>query len=494
MPQKIRQYFIGGAWLHTVRKKTARLTTRINATLGLISLTRDEEFERHYENFKHLEKTIRVFIKNLTAFVQHFERFLLALQNTSEHLADFYHDKSHQRELDELRKKNKALACEHFHAFKRTVDRQVISVAGQLLQKFAGPHQLVSKRSAKLLDYDTKAKEMESCRESAKKEALRDQYVIAKEIYDRINGQLIEELPMFTQFAMDIFRDCILVLLESRRNLILSYTKQTASLLELPLMATYTASDVASQIMMMGEMENSKMLPPGPGANDMRRMLEQAGGSKTTSRQTSEHGTQPSSSSSGTANQDLPRLHSAASQLSSEFDQMTLANRDICSTPLSQVSGSVNQSTIDGVVHAAADVRFYDEPDGDKASCNGQTDNQLNENIETRALSELGSRPPSARDGPPLEVGSSASSNDREAVENDNKPDNGRKRSRKKFEIVIAEWPFMSTGPNQLTISSDQPLKLIKSCDECGNSDWSLVKDKKGQMGYVPSSYIKRRD
>jgi len=435
-------------WLHTVRKKTSRLSTRITASLGLISLTRDEEFERHYESFRHIEKTIRTFIKNLTAFVEHFENFLISLQNTSENLANFYRDKSHQRELEELRKKNKALACEHFHAFKRTVDRQVIAVASQLLQKFSGPYLLINKRSAKLLDFDKKTKEMESCRDLGKRATLRDQYVIAKDLYDRLNQQLIEELPIFNQFAIDIFKECILVLLEGRKNLILSYTKLTASLLDTPLMMTYTASDVASSILMTYDATKDSLPRHNTIINGIR-----------------DHG-----SSSGRNSEQEPggiynhpsRSQSALSQLSSEFDQIAVASREISSTPLSQLSDSAQ--------HNSNEAKF-DELDGDLQVPNGKEENEDKE-IEPYSNGRV-------------ESGGSCRSL---------KKDSPKGRKKKKFQIYVASWPFVATGPNQLTIACKQHLKLIKSCDECGNPDWSLVQDKKGQLGYVPSSYIKKKE
>lgn len=439
-------------WIHTVKKKTARLSTRITASLGLISLTRDEEFERHYETFKHIEKTIRAFIKNLATFVEHFENFLLSLQVTSDNLTDFYRDKSHRRELEELKKKNKALVCEHFHAFRRTIDRQVIAVASQLLQKYSGPQQLINKRSAKLLDYDNKTKEVESCRDLEKKEALRDQYVIAKDLYDRINRQLIQELPLFNQYALDIFKECILVLLESRRNLILSYTRQTASLLDTPLMLTYTASDVVSSILMSCEQVEQN--------THINELVQQ---DRKDSAQTSGHDTKQNSAN----DDDLSRSQSATSQLSSDFHQMALAAREISSTPLSQVSDSQNDRSITEV------KRPQDEPDGGLNSsfknCLEAERNQVR-NKPNEMNSEDGDSRPA----------------DRQETQK------GRKK--KKFQIYVASWPFVATGPNQLTIVCKQPLKLIKGCDECGNSDWSLVQDKKGQLGYVPSSYIKKKE
>lgn len=426
-------------WLNLVKKKTARISTRITASLGLISLTRDEEFERHHETFKHIEKTVRVFIKNLATFVEHFEHFLQSLQSTSEHLSDFYRDKSHhQKELDELRKKNRALACEHFHAFKRIVDRQVIVVCNQLLQKFSGPHQLISKRSAKLLDYDNKTKEMESARGDSS-EKIRDQYVIAKELYERINNQLKDELPKFNRLALNIFKECILVLLDGRRELVLSYTKQTASLLDTPLMMTYTASSILTSCE-----DTINIIDNG-------HVVGKCGDHHKNGIETSGHESRLNS-----ANDDyLSRPQSRASKLSSEFDQMALAAREISSTPLSQVSESRD-----------VDLSIkYDEPDAGLGTSDG-VEVVEGPQGETESLDDE----PVKRE-PPKE-----------------------KRKKKKLQIYVASWPFVATGPNQLTIGCKQPLKLVKGCDECGNSDWSLVQDKKGQLGYVPSSYIKKKE
>lgn len=445
-------------WLNTARKKTARLSTRITASLGLISLTRDEEFERHYECFKHIEKTLKTFVKNILTFVEHFEHFLLSLQNTTENLSDFYRNRSHQRELDELKRKNKVLTCEYYQEFRRTIDRQVVAVASQLLQKFSGPHHTINKRSAKLLDYDNKTKEMESSSDPKKKAALRDEYVIAKEIYDRINRQLIEELPVFNQFCIEIFKECILVLLESRRNLILAYTNQTLSLLNTPLMSTYTASNIASQILMSGDAANLANNTPAHqteiAQNDNSQLQHLEDEPKDSGRDT-----KPSS-----ATDFLPRRQSISSQLSSEFEQMAVINREISSTPLSQVDCDLQHNLEELSIK-------YDEPDGVQRNDLSVSERATSETDKVVDSGDIRSSVQETIDLPPRE-----------------------RRKKRKPQIYIASWPFIATGPNQLTVTCRQPLKLIKPCDECGNSDWSLVQDKKGQLGYVPSSYITKKE
>lgn len=500
------------SWLHLVRKKTTRLSTRITARLGLISLTRDEEFERHYEAFKKIEKTIKNFIKNLNAFVDHFENFLLSLQNTSENLAEFYRDKSRFKELEELRRRNKSLACEHFQSFRRSVDRHVVTVANQLLQKFSGPQQLINKRSAKLLDYDNHLREMEACRDDVKKASIKDHYVIAKDIYDRINKQLIDELPLFNQFALLVFKECIMVLLESRRNLILSYTKQTASLLETPLMMTYTASEVTSNILMscstssvpVGKINIGERKRPSSNRIDPNisfGIVSRSSGMLENGRRSDGTPTTGQSSSSGP---EISRPQSAASQLSSDFERManmaTVTSREISSTPVSNMDeleqppeitdvSNIEHQNVEDCVQGQLDeidAGFHKQNGSDIEQLDVQSDDQALEldkevdRIISRSMraDEIENRFHKLPRVEPITT----------------KPKSAEPRRRKqRFPIFVASWPFVATGPNQLTIVTKQQLKLIKPCDECGNSDWSLVQDKRGQVGYVPSSYISKR-
>lgn len=447
------------AWLKIAKRKTTRLSTKLSASLGLMSLTRDEQFEKHYEDFKNLEKTIRLFVKNLNSFVEHFESFLLALQSTSDHLSDFYRDKSnYHRELDELKRKNKALACEHFHAFKRTVEQHVVSVVEQLLQKFAGPHQLISKRAAKLLDYDFKSKELEWCKDEEKKATtLLAQHVIVKELYEKINKRLIDELPVFNQFALHIFRECIMVLLESRRNLILSYTKQTASLLETPVMMTYTASEVASGILM--------------SIASKKQAIEEE----------KQHNNNNNNNNHVVySNEQDHNYHSRQNSIPSPPNSLP----GLGPRPSTSTDDNENETELEHELNTSEHARGDTPPLAIGRPCNGELaaedeidgSRNLSADFNQMALNN-------ERVSTPLSQINETSTSADEKVWQD-------ERKKRKFPICVAGYAFEATGPNQLSISQRQQLKLIKSCDECGNSDWSLVQDKRGQMGYVPSSYI----
>lgn len=364
-------------WLHSFKKKTSRLSTRITASLGIISLTRDEEFERHHETFRTIEKTIRKFVKNLKAYMEHMERFLVSLQQTSNNLIDFYCDKQY---VDELRTTNKNLANQ-YGDFKKRLDENVVTVASQLLQRFVIPHQLISKRNAKLLDLFNKSKQIDSCR---------DEYVIAQENYEKINKQLIEQLPIFNQIALHIFKECIVGLLENRRNLTHSYATQLTSLLNTPLLMNYAANEAIGDIRELEEEPSRMAIGIVPPMEPPIEIIQ---------------------------NQSLNRQMSTSTPL----PDISLNNR-------SNAGSNCGSVIIEDQIDSASPVKTTP------------------------------------------------------------------RRKKHRFPTYIALWPFEATDRNQLNIQAKQELKVLKACDESGNNEWSLVRDRWNRVGYVPSSYIKKKN
>lgn len=70
---------------------------------------------------------------------------------------------------------------------------------------FAGPHKLVQKRFDKLLDYH-------NCTEKAEKlkdKRTLDELQSARNNYEALNAQLLDELPKFHNYAKELFASCV---------------------------------------------------------------------------------------------------------------------------------------------------------------------------------------------------------------------------------------------------------------------------------------------
>lgn len=88
---------------------------------------------------------------------------------------------------------------------KERTERLVISPLNQLLSMFTGPHKLVQKRFDKLLDFYNCTERAEKLKDKKTLEELQS----ARNNYEALNAQLLDELPKFHQFAQGLFANCV---------------------------------------------------------------------------------------------------------------------------------------------------------------------------------------------------------------------------------------------------------------------------------------------
>lgn len=79
------------------------------------------------------------------------------------------------------------------------------SPLNQLLSMFAGPHKLVQKRFDKLLDFHNCTERAEKLKDKRTLEELQS----ARNNYEALNAQLLDELPKFLRFAKELFASCV---------------------------------------------------------------------------------------------------------------------------------------------------------------------------------------------------------------------------------------------------------------------------------------------
>lgn len=88
---------------------------------------------------------------------------------------------------------------------KERTERLVSSPLSQLLSMFAGPHKLVQKRFDKLLDFHNCTERAEKLKDKRTLEELQS----ARNNYEALNAQLLDELPKFLRFAKELFASCV---------------------------------------------------------------------------------------------------------------------------------------------------------------------------------------------------------------------------------------------------------------------------------------------
>ncbi|XP_066457224.1 dynamin-binding protein isoform X2 [Eleutherodactylus coqui] len=147
--------------IHSIIKKSNRVSSHLKHLTGLAPQIKDEAFEETEKNFRMQERLIKSFIRDLSVYLQHIR--------------------------------------------KERTEKLVISPLNQLLTMFAGPHKLVQKRFDKLLDYHNCTERAEKLKDKKTLEELQS----ARNNYEALNAQLLDELPKFHNYAKELFASCV---------------------------------------------------------------------------------------------------------------------------------------------------------------------------------------------------------------------------------------------------------------------------------------------
>ncbi|XP_063818326.1 dynamin-binding protein isoform X2 [Pseudophryne corroboree] len=190
--------------IHSIIKKSNRVSSHLKHLTGLAPQIKDEAFEETEKNFRMQERLIKSFIRDLSVYLQHIRESACVKVLAAMSMWDLYADKG-TSDLEKFQKAHRHISEKLFTDFKERTDKLVISPLNQLLTMFAGPHKLVQKRFDKLLDFY-------NCTERAEKlkdKRTLDELQSARNNYEALNAQLLDELPKFHNYAKELFACCV---------------------------------------------------------------------------------------------------------------------------------------------------------------------------------------------------------------------------------------------------------------------------------------------
>ncbi|CAM9573624.1 unnamed protein product [Lampetra fluviatilis] len=204
--------------MHSILKKSSRVSGHLKHLTGMASQIRDEAFEEEERGFRGLERAVKSFLRSLSLYTQQLREALAAeLQCSSSFLA--LHAKP---DADRYQQTCRHITTESFPQFKDRVDRLVISPLSALLASFAGPHKLVQKRYDKLLDYSARREASERNRDRPESEELQ----ATQKDYVALNAQLLEELPLLRAGGQALLGAAARNLVAVHRDLVLAILQQ----------------------------------------------------------------------------------------------------------------------------------------------------------------------------------------------------------------------------------------------------------------------------
>ncbi|XP_059677088.1 dynamin-binding protein [Gavia stellata] len=189
---------------HSIIKKSNRVSSHLKHLTGFAPQLKDEAFEETEKNFRMQERLIKSFIRDLSLYLQHVRESACMKALAAVSMWDLCTEKG-SGDLDQFQKVNRLISDQLFSNFKERTERLVSSPLNQLLSMFAGPHKLVQKRFDKLLDFHNCTERAEKLKDKRTLEELQS----ARNNYEALNAQLLDELPKFLRFAKDLFASCV---------------------------------------------------------------------------------------------------------------------------------------------------------------------------------------------------------------------------------------------------------------------------------------------
>ncbi|XP_030631903.1 dynamin-binding protein [Chanos chanos] len=202
--------------MHSIIKKSNRVSSHLKHLTGISPQIKDEAFDEAEKRFRLQERLIKSFIRDISLYLQHIRESASVKVLAAISFCDVYSDRQSCLDPEAFQRAHRCISDRQFTEFKERTEALVITPLNQLLSMFTGPHKLIQKRFDKLLDYD-------NCKERAdrlKDKRVQEELQTARNNYEALNAQLLDELPKFHRSAEELFMSCVRGFAEAQRDFI----------------------------------------------------------------------------------------------------------------------------------------------------------------------------------------------------------------------------------------------------------------------------------
>ncbi|KFW02955.1 Dynamin-binding protein, partial [Fulmarus glacialis] len=426
---------------HSIIKKSNRVSSHLKHLTGFAPQLKDEAFEETEKNFRMQERLIKSFIRDLSLYLQHVRESACMKALAAVSMWDLCTEKG-SGDLDQFQKVNRLISDQLFSNFKERTERLVSSPLNQLLSMFAGPHKLVQKRFDKLLDFHNCTERAEKLKDKRTLEELQS----ARNNYEALNAQLLDELPKFLHFAKELFASCVRGYAEAHCNFVCLALEELRPLLSVAPKKPFERKSMERQSARRQPLVGLvSSLCPESGLAEPR---------------TTTHAClvplQPSY---------LLQSDDIRAALLARYPPDGLFQADRNFNAAQDLDVSLLEGDIVGVIK--------------KKDPMGSQNRWLIDNGVTKGFVYSSFLKPynPRRSQSDVSVGSH-SSNDSESEGN---------------QVYYALYTFKGRNTNELSVSANQRLRILQFEDITGNREWWLA-EAHGKQGYVPSSYIRKTE
>ncbi|KAL2098258.1 hypothetical protein ACEWY4_007465 [Coilia grayii] len=240
--------------IHSIRKKSDRLTGYLKILTGVEPQVRDEIFDKEEKLFRSLEKAVRLLVKNVLYYLQQAQEMISVTAQNAHDLKKIMMDTDIIDTNGFHRTKNDNTSADPYKHFTQRMERLVLAPLSSLQSMFAAPQKLIQKRYDKLLDYCSRLESRSSSSSSSSSSpsslspSPSEESCQAGRDYQALNAQLVEELQRFNLAAHSILSNCLLFLVALLQQLMELAMQRCPSIHQLPAPLS-NISEVQSSIM-----------------------------------------------------------------------------------------------------------------------------------------------------------------------------------------------------------------------------------------------------
>ncbi|KAK3102404.1 hypothetical protein FSP39_011155 [Pinctada imbricata] len=515
---------------HTIKKKGSRFKGRLTTNLGFSPQTRDENFENEETRFRQLEKIVKIFVRDVQTFTTQIQDSVSYHENLVADIIDFYDDKQQSPTVQQFQQAQQKIDNTFLPEFLENVSVLVVSPLTKLTQMFDGPTKVIQKRYDKLLDYDNllrKGKDEKATEKSLSK---------AKQDYEALNAQLLDELPKLYSLSLSLLQDCVTSFVRAQQEYANSLFLHMSDMLDLPSLLTHGENVVEmfniQHVAMVDRLSMLSFIPKG--FNPKVDAAVKSGDKKLSKRQSLINTDTPN-----------PQLDSQRVFLRQRYSPDQLFRVAQTYTAIDMMDLSLQEGDLVGVVMKKDPMGNRERWFVDNATTKGfvpshilqlpnsspqQSHSQLYPSISQPDVpsSPIGVSPQNSNVTPsPIGQYSSATSSPQnthqtsspigqtqkspkivppigedelseeldEMLNEDMTPDISSDYSRDSYipeceEFYYAEYAFDARNSNEMTMFEGQVVTVLAKHDEEQNTDWWYV-DADGHRGYAPAAYLK---
>ncbi|KFQ62314.1 Dynamin-binding protein, partial [Pelecanus crispus] len=430
---------------HSIIKKSNRVSSHLKQLTGFAPQLKDEAFEETEKNFRMQERLIKSFIRDLSLYLQHVRESACMKALAAVSMWDLCTEKG-SGDFDQFQKVNRLISDQLFSNFKERTERLVSSPLNQLLNMFAGPHKLVQKRFDKLLDFHNCTERAEKLKDKRTLEELQS----ARNNYEALNAQLLDELPKFLRFAKELFASCVRGYAEAHCDFVRLALEELRPLLA-PV-GCCQGRDCGVTMQLCLEIVKALAAPGAVAGEHLPGRISEPG----TTTHTCLVPLQPSH---------LLQSDDIRATLLARYPPDSLFQADRNFNATQDLDVSLLEGDIVGVIK--------------KKDPMGSQNRWLIDNGVTKGFVYSSFLKPynPRRSQSDVSVGSH-SSNDSESEGN---------------QVYYALYTFKGRNANELSVSANERLRILQFEDITGNREWWLA-EAHGKQGYVPSSYIRKTE